>query len=81
MPPNLAIRPAEITIQSPDMAIGGPTTVTSTEFDVHEEDSQSAQAGNELCSLSMFDPDNTNLSRTPSEVFTTFLEKYFRRKL
>ena len=80
-PPDLAIKPPEMTIQSPDTAIGPPTTVTSTEFDVHEEDSQSTQAGNELNSLSLFDPDNTNLSWAPSEVFTAFLEKNFRRKL
>ena len=78
---NMAIKPQEMTIQSPDMAIGPPTTVTSTEFDVHEEDSQSAQAGNELNSLSMCDPDNTNLSWAPSEVFTSLLEKNFCRKL
>ena len=80
-PPDLAIKPPEMTIQSPHTAIGPPTTVTSTEFDVHEEDSQSTQAGNELNSLSLYDPDNTNLSWAPSEVFTSFLEKNFRRKL
>ena len=78
---NMAIKPPEMTIQSPDTAIGPPTTVTSTEFDVHEEDSQSTQAGNELNSLSLYDHDNTNLSWAPSEVFTSFLEKNFRRKL
>ena len=73
-PPDLAIKLPEMTIQSPDMASGPPTTVTSTEFDVHEEGSQSAQAGNKLNSLSMYDPDNTNLSWAPSDVFTSFLE-------
>ena len=64
-----------MTIQSPDMAIGPPTTVTPTEFDAHEETLRSVQAGNELNSLSMDDPDNTDLSWEPSEVFTSFLEK------
>ena len=77
----MAIKPPDLAIQSPDTAIGPPTTVTSTEFGVHEEDSQSTQAGNELNSLSLYDSDNTNLSWAPSEVFTSFLEKNFRRKL
>ena len=67
--------------KSPDTAIGPPTTVTSTEFDAHQEDSESTQAGNELNSLSLYDLDNTNLSWAPSEIFTSFLEKNFHRKL
>ena len=76
---NMAIKPPDMTTQSPDMAIGRPTTVISTEFDIHKEDSQSAQAGNELNSRSMYDHDDTNLSWAPSEVFTSFLGKNFRQ--
>jgi hypothetical protein len=80
-PPILAIKPPDLTIKSPEM------TNESTEIDIYpdkevsEQDDQLVQVSGGHNGSGLYDPDDLAISWAPSEVFTAFLEKNFRRKL
>ena len=83
-PPNSAIQPPNSAIQPPNSAIQPPNAAC-------QPSSSTSNAQTEVCSLEhdssrpitsgLYDPETSALSWSPSEEFTNFLEKHFRRNL
>ena len=80
-PPILAIKPPDLTIKSPEMTNGSTENDIYPDKEVSEQDDQLVQVSGGHNGSGLYDPDDLAISWAPSEVFTAFLEKNFRRKL
>ena len=72
-PPNLAIRPPDLTIKSPEMTHESPDMDILTT----ETDPELVDPANEHYNSHLYDPDDLDITLSPSEAFTSFLEKNF----
>ena len=72
-PPNLAIRPPDLTIKSPEI------THESRDMDIltTETDPELVDPANEHYNSHLYDPDDLDITLSPSEAFISFLEKNF----